>query len=160
MTCTASLIAAAMCFLPQSQSTSVEDLAFLTGSWRGEVGPMVFEETWLSPMAGNMTGVFRMSNAGEVELLEILSLNKAGEGVSFQLRHFSSALELWPSELDGPMEATVELVDEDSVRFVMVEKDTGVEAITYDREGDTMKAAVVFTAEGREPFSLVFKLVK
>jgi len=155
----ASLVAAVILNLPQPQSTSVEDLSFLTGSWRGELGDSLVEETWLPPEKGNLTGVFRMTEGGSVSFVEIMTITETNVSTMYRLRHFNSALVPWADEIDGPMEAVVELVDEESVRLNMVNPAFGVEAMTYDREGDTLVGTVVFMDKNREPFSLTFERV-
>jgi hypothetical protein len=139
---------------------TADDLAFLAGTWRGEAEGMVFEETWLPPVAGNLTGVFRLVTGGGVELVEIMTLTDGAEGMTYRLRHFDTALVPWASEVDGPMRSSgVTAVDGDSVRLEF-EDDSGLDAITYDREGETMTARVLFPASsGREPFELVFTRV-
>lgn len=137
---------------------TADDLAFLAGSWRGEAEGMTFEETWLPPAAGNLTGVFRLVTGDSVELVEIMTLTEEGGGMTYRLRHFDTALVPWKSEVNGPMESTgVTVIDRDSVRFEFDDA-SGVDAITYDREGDTLTARVLFPeGSGREPFELVFQ---
>ncbi len=139
---------------------SADDLAFLAGNWRGESHGAMIEEAWLPPEEGNLTGVFRMTGEGRVQLVEIMTLTEEDDGLVYRLRHFDTALVPWKSEADGPMQSSsVVLIDEDSVRFEFDEA-SGVEAITYDRQGDTMTARVIFPeASGREAFVLVFERV-
>lgn len=156
---TSAIVAALVLQSPSvpTQRATAEDLAFLAGSWRGEAEGMVFEETWLPPAAGNLTGVFRLVAGGSVEIVEILTLTEEGGGVTYRLRHFDTALVPWKSEANGPMQSlSVALIDSDSVRFEFDDA-TGVDAITYDRNADTLTARVLFPeGSGREPFELVF----
>ncbi len=158
MIITASLIVASL--LTPKPATEIEDLEFLAGSWRGELGETLVEETWLPPHKGNMTGVFRMSGETQVDLVEIMTMTETDEGVVYRLRHFNTALVPWASEAEGPMEARVVIVDSDTVRFEILTEDTGVEAIVYDVDGETLKAKLTFTDESREPFTLVFHRTK
>jgi hypothetical protein len=155
-----SLVVASYLNGPMAQEVSAEDLAFLAGHWRGELGDSVIEETWLPPVAGNLTGVFRMTGKDKVDLVEIMTLTETDGGVDYRLRHFDTALTPWASEADGPIVGTTVLIDEDSVRFNMSDPDTGVQAITYDREGDSLVGTVIFTDESRPPFALTFALVE
>ena len=145
---------------PTQERATIEDLAFLTGNWRGESQGSIIEECWLPPTEGNLTGVFRMSGNGEVQLVEIMTLSEEDDGLVYRLRHFNTALVPWASEVDGPMQSTsVVVVDEDSVRFEFDEA-SGVEVISYDRQGDAMTARVVFPESAeREAFVLVFERV-
>lgn len=157
----AAFVASAFLQSHAAQSVSIESLEFLSGTWRGVTADSIIEETWLPPEEGNLTGVFRMTGDGRVQLVEIMTLTEEEVGLVYRLRHFSTALVPWKSEADGPMQSSaVVLVDEDSVRFEFNEA-SGVEAITYDREGDSMTARVIFPeATGREAFVLVFERVE
>lgn len=158
MIITASLIVASL--IAPKPATEIENLEFLAGSWRGELGETLVEETWLPPHKGNMTGVFRMSGEAQVDLVEIMTMTETDEGVVYRLRHFDTALVPWASEAEGPMEARVVIVDTDTARFEIITEDTGVEAIVYDVDGETLTAKLTFTDESREPFTLVFDRVK
>ena len=96
---------------------AASDLGFLVGTWRGEEGPMVIEETWLPPRGGNLTGLFRLTSpddAGEptVSVVEIMTITEDDDSndLIYRLRHFDTALAPWKSELEkGPIEAVVVL---------------------------------------------------
>ena len=156
----AAFVASAFLQSHATQSVSIESLEFLSGTWRGETAASIIEETWLPPEEGNLTGVFRMTGDGRGQLVEIMTLTEEEDGLVYRLRHFNTALVPWKSEADGPMQSSaVVLVDEDSVRFEFNEA-SGIEAITYDLEGDSMTARVIFPeATGREAFVLVFERV-
>ncbi len=155
----AAFVASALLQAPPMPAVAIEDLGFLTGSWRGESHGSLIEETWLPPEEGNLTGVFRMTGDGAVQLVEIMTLTEVDDGIVYRLRHFDTALVPWKSEADGPIQAKAVLVDKDSVRFEFEEGDD-LEAITYDRDGDKMTAKVIFPEDsGREAFVLVFDRV-
>ncbi|RNC82654.1 MAG: hypothetical protein ED559_13025 [Phycisphaera sp.] len=158
MLITAALVIASL-FAPKAEPVAIEDLSFLAGSWRGDVFGSLVEETWLSPEEGNMTGVFRMTGEEKVDLVEIMTLTETDDGLMYRLRHFDTALVPWASEVDGPIVGRAELIDEDSVRFVMTDPESDVEAIVYDLEGDTLVATVNFVSEERDPFRLEFDRV-
>lgn len=158
MLISAALIIASL-FTPISEPVAIEDLSFLAGSWQGEIGNSLVEETWLPPEKGNMTGVFRMTGQEKVDLVEIMTLTETDDGLMYRLRHFDTALVPWASEIDGPIEGRAELIDDDSVRFVMTDPESDVEAIVYDLEGDTMIATVNFVSDERNPFVLEFARV-
>lgn len=143
------------------------DLAFMVGTWRGEEGPMVIEETWLPPLGGNLTGVFRLTNPNdngelEVSVVEIMTITEAQDSndLVYRLRHFDTALVPWASELEGgPIEARVVLAGERSLRFDPVNMGGSIESFEYVVVGETLTATVNFREEGREPFVLRFERV-
>ncbi len=146
---------------------AASDLEFLAGTWRGAAGPMVFEETWLPPRAGNLTGTFRMtapddegvSRVSVVEIMTITEDDESGELV-YRLRHFDTSLVPWASEADGPIQAVVTLGGEQRLRFHPTDPEGDIESFEYAVEGETLTAIVNFKTEGREPFELVFRRVR
>ncbi|MDA7980732.1 MAG: DUF6265 family protein [Pirellulales bacterium] len=73
-------------------------LAWMTGDWHGESGPVSYEETWTSPADGNMTGMFRMLNGGKFSLSEHLSIGAEKGEIVLRLIHFDR--ELKPHETE------------------------------------------------------------
>lgn len=152
--------------LAPQPTIDARDLEFLAGTWRGAAGPMIFEETWLPPRAGNLTGTFRMTAPGDdgapaVSVVEIMTITEDPDSndLIYRLRHFDTALVPWAAEADGPIEAVVSLGGERRVRFEPTEDDWGIASFEYAVEGDVMTATVRFIDAGRQPFELVFRRI-
>ena len=74
---------------------ALSDFAWLEGRWRGEWGPRIAEQIWLSPKAGAMEGMFRVVEADKTLVLELFTLVQKTDGISFYIRHFTPALAPW-----------------------------------------------------------------
>ena len=74
---------------------ALSDFAWLEGRWRGEWGPRIAEQIWLSPKAGAMEGMFRVVEADKTLVLELFTLVQKPDGISFYIRHFTPALAPW-----------------------------------------------------------------
>jgi Domain of unknown function (DUF6265) len=74
---------------------ALSDFAWLEGRWRGEWGPRIAEQAWLSPKAGAIEGLFRVVEADKTLVLELFTLVQKPDGISFYLRHFTPALAPW-----------------------------------------------------------------
>ncbi|MEO1534419.1 MAG: DUF6265 family protein [Planctomycetota bacterium] len=142
------------------------DLGFLAGTWRGAAGPIIYEETWLPPRAGNLTGVFRMVTPGDdgeqtVSVVEIMTITEARDSndLVYRLRHFNTSLVPWASEADGPIEAIVTLGGERRVRFEPTDTGSGIRSFEYAVEGDVLTATVTSTDETRQPVELTFRRI-
>lgn len=59
---------------------TVDDLRFITGSWRCDIWGGVFEETWSAPADGTMVGVGRHRSAGKTGFMEFMSIETDAEG--------------------------------------------------------------------------------
>lgn len=153
-------VLAAQAHLPTAPAEpTIDDLAFLTGSWRGTAGPMTVEEVWLEPSAGNMTGVFRLAGANGVSLVEIMTITETDAGLIYRLRHFDVALVPWASEVNGPVEATTTLDGSSRVVFTPIDEEAALPTITYELSDDDVLVATVEYPEssGQDPFVLRFE---
>ena len=89
---------------PAERAPTIDDFAPLAGHWRTEAQGRVYEEIWLPPSNGQMTGALRSFNAeGELLLLELLTITEIEGGVEYRLRHFDAEMAPWESETDAPM---------------------------------------------------------
>jgi hypothetical protein len=88
--------AAAESSAPIDASTAkLSDFAWLEGRWRGEWGPRVAEQVWLSPKAGAMEGMFRLIESDKTLVIEFFTLVQKPEGIAFYFRHFTPSLAPW-----------------------------------------------------------------
>lgn len=162
-----SLSAMLLASLTSAQPTiEARDLEFLAGTWRGASGPMIYEETWLPPRAGNLTGVFRLVSPDDdgtptVSVVEIVTITEDPDSndLVYRLRHFNTALIPWATEADGPIEAVVTLGGERRVRFEPTSTQWGIKSFEYAVEGDVLTAIVRSSEDDQPPFELVFRRI-
>lgn len=133
-------------------------VAGLSGVWRGELGGSVVEEVWLAPRGGNMTGAMRMQEGGGVvQLIELLTLTAADDGVRLRIRHYDEAMTGWTAEADGPLECVLASEGGGRMVFRPVERGGDLETMTYDLSGrDTLVVTLAFRG-GREPLVIPFE---
>lgn len=94
--------------LPPGVNASVEDLAFVSGSWELVDGENRLLEQWNEPAGNSLTGSFRWIKAGELWMSEFLLLREEEGGVTLRFRHFSDELTAW-EPTDAPL--TLRLVE-------------------------------------------------
>ena len=63
---------------------SLDDFAWLAGSWEGEFGGGKFEEHWLAPVGGVMIGMGRVTSDGQTQFTEFLKIVQEGEEISYR----------------------------------------------------------------------------
>ncbi|MEQ8769115.1 MAG: DUF6265 family protein [Phycisphaerales bacterium] len=164
----ASLGAAALTIQP-SQTTEAEapraltdkHLAFLAGHWVSESPDgAVVEEHWLEPVNGSITGMLRWRNAaGEIGLLEILTIQtEDGQGI-FRWRHFDKDLTPWEAEKEVPSIVAIESFEGN--KLVMVRHPDGSSRtpakMTYDGSVPGELTATLEFDTGRDPVVIAFK---
>ena len=85
-----------------STQPTIEDFAWLSGTWRGEMAEDVVEEIWTEPRGRCLAGVFRWIQSEAIHIYEILAIEEEDGGIVLRIVHFDPGLVAWPSEADGP----------------------------------------------------------
>lgn len=75
--------------------TTVNDLAWLMGIWRGTMGEDRIEETWNVPDMGVMLSTFRWIKDNAVYLYEFQSIEPEKDKLLLRIKHFNANLIGW-----------------------------------------------------------------
>ncbi|MDJ0655836.1 MAG: DUF6265 family protein [Xanthomonadales bacterium] len=80
---------------------TLEDAAFLAGSWTGTAFGKQFETVWNPPSQGSMVGLFKLFDDQGVSFYEILLLTVDEEGaLSLKVKHFTPDFIAWEEKED------------------------------------------------------------
>lgn len=74
---------------------TLEDAAWLAGSWTGTAFGKRFEEHWNPPSAGSMVGLFKLFDDEGVSMYEILLLTVDEGSLSLKVKHFNADFTAW-----------------------------------------------------------------
>jgi hypothetical protein len=75
---------------------TIDDLAWLAGSWYGHIGDDPIDEHWSAPAGGVMIGMFRWLKQGRLYMYEFLAIEPDGDGgLVLRLKHFHEGLVAW-----------------------------------------------------------------
>ena len=91
---------------------TLDDVAWLVGSWEGEAFGGTFEEVWNPPSKGSMVGFFKFMGDEAVAFYELMLLVEEEGSLSLKVKHFNPDFSAW--------EDREEYVD---FRFVSAEED-------------------------------------
>lgn len=123
--------------LPEGEerpAATLDDAAWLTGSWTGTAFGKQFEETWNPPSAGSMVGLFKVFDDEGVSFYEIMLLTIEDGSLSLKVKHFSADFIAWEDKPDYVNFKLVKL-DDDALHFGGLS--------FYRRDGDTIDAYIV-----------------
>jgi hypothetical protein len=97
-------------------AASLEEAAFLVGSWTGTAFGQRFEEVWNPPSAGSMVGMFKLLDGDEVVFYELLLMTIQDGSLSLRVKHFNADFSAWEEKKDF---VNFRLVDfsEDALHF-------------------------------------------
>ena len=147
---------------PSALAASVADLAWMTGTWAGAVGPGELEENWTVPKAGSIQAVVRMTGGGTTSMVELIVVEEeaTAEGeTTLRLRLLQWDPGVKPRA--GPQPAVMKLVDmgDNTVAFEAESEGAGIAKLRYTRDGETFTISIV-NADGAAfdlPLSMVGK---
>jgi len=132
-----------------------EDISWLSGTWRSAdvEGQPVNEETWSTPAASAMMGMFRMYSGDRLIVYEFLLIEEDDDGIFMRFHHFGRNLKIHeeePLRLRLTQSSKEELVFENTVN-------AEPKSITYTRDGRSLTVAVKTMRDGTETkFTLHF----
>ncbi len=149
---------------PQAAGGPLATLAFLAGTWRGEMDGEFVEEIWSEPAPGKgetMMGMFRWLNAeGRPRMYEMLTLSHEEGETLLRLRHHTSKMVAW-EEKETPV--TLRLVEAthepQRAVFETVAVDGRLARIVFARKKDSLAIDVEFREGMGETLAFRFEQV-
>lgn len=78
-----------------SPPATIEQVAWIAGHWRGEGLGGLNEEVWAPPLAGTMTGMYKLVRDGVVAFYEILTIAEDHGSLVLRIKHFNPDLTGW-----------------------------------------------------------------
>ena len=76
-------------FAGADQHSSVDDLAWMTGSWAGPVGGgQTLEENWILPTDGSIASLVRMTGNGETSMVEMIVVEEENDSLVLRIQQW------------------------------------------------------------------------
>ena len=76
----------------------LENIAWISGNWKGEAFGGKTEENWSKPSGGSMMATFKLINNGKVAFYEIEIIREIENSLILQLKHFNHDLKGWETK--------------------------------------------------------------
>jgi hypothetical protein len=74
---------------------TLDDVAWLVGSWSGPAFGGTAEEVWGAPSAGSMLGFFKVINGDDVVFYELVVIVEEEGTLSLKVKHFNPDFSAW-----------------------------------------------------------------
>ena len=105
---------------PFTESISINQLVWLTGSWQGPVNGGILEEIWLPPKANTIAALVRFTKNGVTEFVELIKIEKVGNSLELRLQIFNPSLQ--PCR-EKPHVFELSKIEKNTISFRGVSKD-------------------------------------
>lgn len=135
-----------------SPNAKLEDVAWISGHWKGESMGGEIEEVWTSPLGGSMMGSFKLVADGKVVFYELETISEEGETLILRLKHFNPELKGW-EEKDETEDFRLVKITADAVYF---------DQLTFKKNGENKLNIYVVIAKtsGQEEMLFQYQRVK
>ena len=75
-------------FAQMADEPTVEDLAWMTGSWVGPYGEQTLEENWIQPSGGSIACLVRITGGGQTNMVELILIEEVENSLLFRVRQW------------------------------------------------------------------------
>ncbi|MCA1749522.1 MAG: DUF6265 family protein [Parasphingopyxis sp.] len=111
-----------------SPPATIDQMAWIVGSWAGSGLGGESHEAWLPPVAGQIAGIFHQSRDGALQFYEILQFIERDGSLVLRLKHFNADLSGWEDNTaESALEFPLVAIEEDAAYF---------SGLTYQRVGE------------------------
>ena len=139
-------------------SVNIDDLTWLSGSWRGKKDNGFIEEQWSRPEGDTMMGMFRWVKESGVFFYEFMTIEQTKEGLILRIKHFNPGLIGWEekdisfscilTQLENEKAAFFAREKEEPIWLVFEKKESGLE-IYFDSGTGSPKPESIFRFENQ-----------
>ena len=128
--------------LAVSPKAKINDVSWISGTWKGEAFGGITEEIWSEPMGDSMMAAFKLVSDGKVQFYEIEIIREIKESLILQLKHFNDDLKGWETKdqtVDFPLVKITDLaVYFDGMTFEKVsDQEMNVYDLMHQKDGST-----------------------
>ncbi len=76
-----------------AMAATLDDIAWMVGSWEGSLGSQRLQEAWSEPAGGHMSTMVRLTTNNETVMVELIAIREVDDSLVLYLRQFSPSLE-------------------------------------------------------------------
>lgn len=132
----------------ESKVPTLEDLAWMTGTWVEAEKTSVFTEIWGAPQGDAMVGHDHWTVGGKTRMVELTSIEQTAEGLVLHVRHFGRGMTVPASEKAGPMSWPLKSLEGQRVVFEHPTR-AWPRRMEYHRTGDVLKGRLSGVENGK-----------
>ncbi|MCB1644065.1 MAG: hypothetical protein KDI36_01360 [Pseudomonadales bacterium] len=128
-----------------TESASVADLHWMTGTWAGPVGDGRLEETWVTPRDHSMGAFVRMTSDAGPSMIELIVIEEQEDTLILRLQQWNPGFE---PRTEVPQTLKLTTMSSRMVSFEAV-TEGGMQTLAYERPDDNSFNIHIETTTGR-----------
>ncbi|MCH7816395.1 MAG: hypothetical protein IIC60_07485 [Proteobacteria bacterium] len=71
-------------------AADIDDLAWMTGNWVGNLGPNTLEENWILPTGGSIASMVRMTGNGGTSMFEVITIEEKDGSLELHIQQWDA----------------------------------------------------------------------
>lgn len=139
-----SLITTATVLADAHTKASVDDLAWMTGSYAGSLGNGTLEENWIRPKDGSIAALVRITGEGATSMVELIVVQPEADSLMLHIQQWDTG---FAPRAGGAQKMKLTNLGENTVSFEAV-SEGGLKSLTYSRPTPDLFTVDVETADG------------
>lgn len=125
---------------------TIDELAWMTGTWSAQLGPNTLEEHWVAPQGGSIAAMVRMTGNGATSMFEVITIEEKDGSLVMNVQQWNAGFE--------PRTAVAQKLElaeigERMVRFTAVTEGS-MTSLGYSRTGDSTFTIHLETPDGNK----------
>ena len=142
-----------------SAPSSLQELGFLAGAWRGDMAGGLAEEVWSEPSGNSIMGCFRwLKEDGSPRMFEMLTITREGDATLLRLRHYTPTLTA-KEETDKPLTLRLKESGPGKAAFAAGKSEAGdLSGVRYELREGALHITVEFGNSEKQREPLIFSL--
>lgn len=126
---------------------TVEDLAWMTGTWAGPLDDsgQVLEENWIVPRAGSMAALVRMVGQDATSMVELIVIEEEGDSLALHIQQWDAG---FSPRTPAAQKLMLRAIGENRVSWEAV-GEGGMRSLAYARPAPDTFTIDVETADGK-----------
>ncbi|MBX3394586.1 MAG: hypothetical protein KF841_04375 [Phycisphaerae bacterium] len=139
----------------KNPDATIDDLAWMSGGWHGEIFGGPIQEHWHAPKDGVILGTSRMGADRARSVYEFMLIEEKNGVPTMFLRHFRQYLS---SDEKAPMEYALTQIENKKATFETSDKSLTFTRITYQAEGRKTLVVTLESERNDKPMRVVCRM--
>ena len=127
-------------------AASIDDLAWMTGTYAGALGQNQLEENWIKAEGGSIAAMVRSTGGGATGMFEMITIEEVEGSLVLHIQQFNPG---FVPRTPAPQKMELETIGDHQVQFRAV-SEGGMRSLGYTKNGDTF---TIHVQSGDRPMS-------
>lgn len=112
---------------------TIDQLAWMTGNYAGNLGPNTLEENWIAPEGGSIAAMVRMTGNGGTSMFEMITIEEVDGSLELNVQQFDAG---FVPRTPTPIKMELAMITDNHVHFNAV-TEGGMRSLGYTLEDET-----------------------